>query len=142
MRKESTQFQPGVSGNPNGRPRGATTKQTQWVKLLEAHAPELINKCVELALKGNEACLRLAIDKLLPRAKDQPVTITLPSGKISPESIEELSDDILRQLESGKITPEQARSLFEVIKAYRNVIPEMNSKALSLLETLINDNKL
>jgi len=131
-------FQPGKSGNLKGRPVGTPNKRTQLIKLLEPHAPALINKCVELALDGNEACLRLTLDKLLPRAKDQAVNITFPTEKIMPESMAELGENILRQLENGDITPEQARSLLDAIKSYREIMPEHNSKVVTLLELLKN----
>jgi hypothetical protein len=134
-------FKPGASGNPQGRPAGAPNKRTQLIKLLEPHAAALINKCVELALGGDAACLRLALDKLLPRAKDQAVNINLPAEKTSAESLEKLGENIFRQLENGDLTPNQARSLFDVIKSYRNITPEHDSRPTSLIEMIMQKNK-
>jgi hypothetical protein len=51
----------GESGNPNGRTRGSGLRQ-----LLTPYAPDLINKAVGLALGGNEAALRICLDRVLP----------------------------------------------------------------------------
>ncbi len=131
-------FKPGISGNPSGKPPGTQSKRTQLAKLLEPHAPALINKCVELALDGNESCLRLAIERIIPRAKNEPANISLPVGKIQPESLPEMGENILRQLESGDITLEQAQALLNILKSYVTITPEENAKALSLIETFVN----
>lgn len=132
-------FKPGISGNPNGKPPGPPNRHTQLAKLLESHAPALINKCVELAMSGNETCLRLALERLIPRAKNEAVNINLPAEKIQPESLAEMGEDILRQLGAGDITPEQARASLDALKLYQHIIPEHQAKALSLIEALMKD---
>ena len=119
-------WKPGCkSPNKSGRPKGTLNKRTQLGKLLEPHAPALINKCVELALAGDTNALRLAMERLIPRAKDEPVPFELPKGKLSPDSLKEIVEGILRSLERSEITPEQAKSMFDVVKGYRdNVVVE------------------
>lgn len=113
-------WKPGCeSPNPSGRPAGTPNKRTQLAKLFEPHAPALINKCVELALAGDTNALRLAIERLIPRAKDEPIPFYLPT-KLSAESFKDTIEGILRSLECADITPEQAKTLFDVIKGYRD----------------------
>ncbi len=113
------QYQPGQSGNPTGKKPGTLNKRTQLVKLLEPHAPALINKCVELALAGDTNALRLAIERLIPRAKDEPVPFYLPK-ELNPDTFKGIIEGVMRSLESADITPEQAKTLFDVIKGYRD----------------------
>ena len=72
-------FEPGVSGNPNGRPRGSRNKTTLALEsLLDGQATALTQKAIDLALAGDMAALRLCLDRILPPRKDRPVTFTLP----------------------------------------------------------------
>lgn len=63
-------FQSGQSGNPNGRPKGIVDKRVKLRQLLEPHAERLIEKVVELALAGDISALKICIDRLIPRLKD------------------------------------------------------------------------
>jgi hypothetical protein len=59
-------FQPGKSGNPNGRPKGNCSRQQIFESLVLPHREELLDKAIELALGGNEAMLRLLLERILP----------------------------------------------------------------------------
>lgn len=134
-------FKPGVSGNANGRPKGTLNKHTQLIKILEPHAPALINKCVELALAGSETCLKLTIDKLLPRAKTDKLTFDLPIGKIQADTFAETIENVLRQLESGEINLEQAQSLMNILKSYKSLMSK-HIEPSTLLEKLLNNESI
>jgi hypothetical protein len=60
----------GVSGNPNGRPKGSKNKSAEFYQgLFDGKGKALIEKCVEMALAGNPVALKLAIDRLAPPRK-------------------------------------------------------------------------
>ena len=132
------QFQPGHSGNPSGKKPGTLNKRTNLVRLLEPHAPALINKCVELALSGDTNALRLAIERLIPRAKDEPIPFQLPN-ELTPESFKNTIEGVMRSLECSDITPGQAKSLFDVIKEYRDnfIVVELHQNYKELLQKYI-----
>jgi hypothetical protein len=61
-------FQKGQSGNPVGRPVGSRNAATQLAEaLLDGEAEALTRKLVELALEGDPAMLRLAVERIVPR---------------------------------------------------------------------------
>ncbi len=68
-------FKQGISGNPNGRPKGSGHRLQLFNELVLPHEGELIHKAIQLALAGNEIMLRLFLDRLLPaKPKDEIVT--------------------------------------------------------------------
>ena len=75
MAKEKTQFKPGQSGNPKGRPPGRKGKNTAIRELLDPHKKDLVEKAVDLAMAGDTTALRLCLERLYPpiKATDDPV---------------------------------------------------------------------
>jgi len=71
-------FQPGQSGNPHGRPRGARNRATIAAEtLLDGEAYALTRKAIDLAKQGDTAALRLCIERILPARKDRPVSFEM-----------------------------------------------------------------
>ena len=111
-------FKFGESGNPTGRPKGAISKRTQIAKLLEPHAEELIAKAVELAKSGDINALRLCLERLLPKLRDEPIAFELPDGDLSSTyTFLQLSANVIERVALGEITPEQGQRLSSLIDA-------------------------
>ena len=70
-------FVKGISGNPNGRPRGSKNKITLMKLALEGElrsqlkqdASEILAVAVNLAKSGETSMLKLLIDKMIPTSK-------------------------------------------------------------------------
>ena len=78
-----TQFKPGQSGNPAGKPKGTRNATTLALEiLLDGQATALTQKGIDLALAGDMAALRLCLDRILPLRKGRPVTFVLPPSKV------------------------------------------------------------
>lgn len=130
----------GESGNYNGRPINIEDKRTSLRKLLEPHAEKLIEKAVELALNGDPHALRLCLERLIPRAKDEPVDLYLPKDLTKGESLITIGANILKALERHNITPEQAKTLLEVMGLYRdNFIVQELCQNLNTIAARFND---
>lgn len=73
-------FQPGVSGNPGGRPRGSRNQRTLALEaMLDAAGEALLRKLIERALGGDVSALRTCSKILLPKGCKQRVEFPLPS---------------------------------------------------------------
>jgi hypothetical protein len=70
-------WKPGQSGNPAGRPKGSLNKITMMRQVLEGELrsqlgpkmAEVLAKAIEMAMDGNEAMIKLLVDKTLPTSK-------------------------------------------------------------------------
>jgi Family of unknown function (DUF5681) len=70
-------FEPGQSGNPAGKPKGARNKTTLAVEaLLDGEAETLTRKAIELAKAGDLAALGCASTGLLRLGKTAPCSLS------------------------------------------------------------------
>jgi len=77
-------FQPGQSGNPDGRPKGARNAATVAAEvLLDGEAEAITRKCVELAKEGDTVALRLCLERILPAPE---VLVKTKGGRIPLDS--------------------------------------------------------
>lgn len=77
MPARSTKFQKGVSGNPNGRPKGSKNKITLMKLALEGelraqlkpHMADILTQAIAKAMQGDPQMIKLLLDKTLPTTK-------------------------------------------------------------------------
>jgi hypothetical protein len=134
-------YRPGQSGNPNGKVKGTKNKRSQLAKLLEPHANELINKAVEMAKNGDSNSLRLCIERLIPKAKNETVNITPPNGSLTePKALLEFGAEILRAVSNQELTPEQGKIISDIIESQRRNIEISNlfERVIEIENTLKN----
>lgn len=115
-----TTFKAGVSGNPSGRPKGSLNKNTQLIKMMEAHAEALINKTIEMGLSGDPIALRLCIERLVPKAKDKVATVIMPN--VSNMETTKIIPELLQSLAGQEITVSDFKSLMEVFITHDNEV--------------------
>ncbi|MFM2322148.1 MAG: hypothetical protein RLZZ225_301 [Pseudomonadota bacterium] len=113
-------YKPGQSGNPQGKPKGTLNNKTRWLQLLESHADELVKKAIELAESGDTNILRFCLERIIPKAKDNPISLNLPKELGKSGALLEAGNTILSDMADQKITPEQAKTLMEVLTGYMN----------------------
>ena len=118
----ATQFQPGQSGNPNGRPKGSRNAATLALEsLLDGEAEALTRKAVELALAGDIAALRLCLDRILPPRKDRPVSFEMPTIETAKDA-KAASAALLAAVAAGRLTPSEAAEIGKLVDAYVKAI--------------------
>ncbi len=113
-------YKPGQSGNPHGKPKGTLNNKTRWLQLLESHADELVEKAIELAESGDTNILRFCLERIIPKAKDMPISLSLPEELDKTGALFKVGSNVLRDMASQKITPAEAKSLLDVLGAYRD----------------------
>lgn len=113
MSKKDTRFKPGQSGNPNGRPKGAS-RIAELRQLLDPDAEALVNKAKELALAGDVTALRLCLERLVPviKIKDEPIRIDGLDGAIG---LTEQGQAVINALAAGEISPGEAVTVMQTI---------------------------
>lgn len=111
-------FQPGVSGNPRGRPRGSRDKRTVLRERLQAHADEILDRVVELAKQGDPVALRLAVDRLVTPVREDPVRFPLPPIARA-EDCAAAQAAVLAALAEGALLPSEADTLTRLIESLR-----------------------
>lgn len=115
-------FQPGQSGNPKGKPKGARCKATLAAQvLLDGEAEALTRKAVELALKGDLTALRLCLERIVPPRKDSPVRLALPPMESSSD-IPAVTAAVLDAVARGELTPSEAQAVAGLVEAHRKAI--------------------
>ena len=73
-----TLFQPGQSGNPQGKPKGAKSKYTLMREALADDLPQLLEATKAAALAGDMTAMRLLLERTLPPHKASSAPVSLP----------------------------------------------------------------
>jgi Family of unknown function (DUF5681) len=111
-------FEPGISGNPAGKPKGTRNKTTLAVEaLLDGEAETLTRKAIELAKAGDLAALRVCLDRIAPPRKDRPVLFELPPVSSAADAAIAAAA-LLEAVAVGDLTPAEASELGKLIEAY------------------------
>lgn len=133
-------FKKGQSGNPAGRPRGVPDRRTQYRKLLEPHAPALIEKAVELACAGDTAAIKLCLERVLPAIRPQTVPVTLAAANEA-HTLAEKAQAVANATTTGEISPDEAASLLNVLGGVAKIVEvtELETRLSALEEELNGD---
>jgi hypothetical protein len=137
--KQGGRFQPGRSGNPKGKPKGARHKATQAAMvLLDGEAEALTRKAVELALEGDVTALRLCLDRIAPSLKSTAPLINITIER--PESLTDTAKSFVTAAANGEIPPDVAAQLVSAVASVARV-EEMESvkERLESLERAIKE---
>lgn len=115
-------FETGVSGNPDGRPRGARNRTTLAIEaLMEGQAEALTQKAIAMALAGDGPALRLCLDRLAPARRDGPVSLALPPVRTAEDAVA-ASAAVLEAVAAGDVTPDEAGRVMALLTAHRSIV--------------------
>jgi hypothetical protein len=112
-------FKKGESGNPKGRPMGSKHKVTlAALALLEGDLETITQVCVDKAKAGDLMAVKLILDKIIPNAKERPLSLQLPKIK-SARDIPLALEAVMTAVSLGDINPGEGQALTTMLEAYR-----------------------
>ena len=122
MAREDSQFAPGQSGNPAGRPKGARSRATMALeRILEGDAESILRKVIGLAQDGDATAMRLCLDRMMPARKDRTITFALPPIETAAD-LTRATSALLQGVADGEITPSEAAELSKLVDAHVKAI--------------------
>ena len=127
-------FQPGQSGNPAGKPRGARHKTTLLAeKLMQDDAEGVVKRVIEAAKGGDMTAARIVLDRIAPARRDSPVTIALPKIETAADAAKAMAA-ILAAVASGAVTPSEADQVAKIVAAFVSTLEasEFEARLLAL----------
>jgi len=112
---------PFAPGNP-GRPKGARHKTTLAVEaLLGGEAEKLTRRCIELALDGDMAALKLCMDRIAPAPKGRRLALDLPAIASAADVLRALGA-VLAAVGAGELTPDEGAAVAGLLEMKRKTI--------------------
>ena len=116
--EHSKPFEPGVSGNANGRPAGSKNRSTLLFQgIVDEQGPALIKKAVQMALEGDSAVMRTLLALLLPPRKDRHVTFELPAVASAEDALN-ASRLVIAAVADGRLTPSEGAELAKALEVH------------------------
>ena len=128
-------FEPGRSGNPNGRPKGSRNQATLLAEsLLEGEVEAVICKVIEKAKEGDMTALRLCLDRLLAPRRERRVAFELPVKIETAADAARASSAVLAECAAGNLAPSEASEIQALISSHVRVleVAELEARVAAL----------
>jgi hypothetical protein len=135
---KSTQWQPGQSGNPNGRPAGSRSKTLLALDALgEGEAEDIVRAMIDKAKEGDATAARPILDRVWPARKGARLRFDLPDVTNADELPGAIAA-VNRQVAEGEISPDEGALIVGLLEAHRKVIEtsELAARLAALEERL------
>jgi hypothetical protein len=106
----TTKYQPGQSGNLNGRPKNKTPA-TMLRKSISDDMPDIINVLITKAKDGDVAAAKVLLDRVCPPLKPQALPLSLTANG----SLVEQGNEVIRATFAGEIPPDIGSQLITAL---------------------------
>jgi len=89
--------------------------------VLDGEAETITRTCIEAAKAGDMTAIRLVLERLLPPAKERPVTCELPDVADA-QGVANAQAAILRAVAAGELLPTEGATLAGIVESRRKAI--------------------
>jgi hypothetical protein len=130
-------FQPGVSGNPKGAPRGPHKMTREVNRLASAAGPSIVKDIINRAKRGDPFLQSLFVRHLLPRSRLNPEPDEVEKPKTAREAAERLAE-IYATIASGALDFDTAATMISALQAFITgfKVAELEQRAIEMREEI------
>ena len=131
-------FQPGQSGNPAGKAKGARSlRYAALDDAAEEALPEIVQALTVAAKAGDARAADLLFRRSWPERKGRPVMFALPVIE-TPDDLSKALGAILAGVAAGELTPEEGTSIANLCDTHRTaVFMKENEARMQAIETAL-----
>ncbi len=129
-------FQPGQSGNPAGKPKGARNRALAALDAIgEEHAPAILQTVVDAAKGGDVRAAETILSRIWPVRKGRPVSgVELPAIATPADLVTALSV-VAKAVGDGDLSPDEAQAVAGILEIQRRAAETLNlEQRLAALE--------
>jgi len=137
QKQTDTQFKPGQTGNPSGRPRGARNRVTLAVEsLLDGQAEQLTQTAIDKALAGDSTAMKICMDRIAPLRKGRPVPLDIPEITDA-RSLADAGAVVGNALAAGELSSDEAAGVLSTLDAIKRLYEtsELEQRIVALEES-------
>lgn len=126
-------FQPGVSGNPEGRPQGVPDRRRILRDTLSGELPAIVAKLVDAAKAGDVQAASLIMSRCLPPLRPQREPTAVP-GIPGDASATEVAQALVAAATRGELASDAAAELIAALAAVARIreVDELTQRIATL----------
>ncbi len=126
-------FKKGQSGNPAGRKKGVKTARVRFREYFEEAGEYLIPDLIRMAQAGNMDAMKICIDRIIPKAKEDSINFEIPD--LMGKTPEQLVTTLFEAMSYQTMSADEVNCVLNMIKTFRS-----NDDAASVREVIDKSN--